>query len=805
MHHFIIRLLVALFCCLPALTAAATTQSIHVEWGYTPPSAPAVTGFKLYQEGVFACQTQDPNATTMDCQVSLVQETTNFTLTAIFSDGTESPHSTPFPFTIASSTTKPSATGSNLIVLSWDYPTSTAITGFRAYQNSGLIGETNDPTVRSLNCITDLPSGTVSYTLTAVNSDGTETTISNTLTYTPDITVTPGTTELKAAITASTTSGPAPLSVEFNASTSTGTITSYLWDFGDGSTATPQTVNHQYVNAGTYTAKLTIANTTTGNTSTTTIAVTASAVAEPDPIPPTAVISSSAATGQAPLTVSFDGSGSTATNATLASYNWSFGDGSSATGASVSHAYTTAGTYSATLTVTDSKGLTSQVSTPVIVTAPTITNKAPQAVISATTTSGSVPLTVTFNGDSSSDSDGSISSYVWNFGDGSTATGKSVIHTYITEATFTATLQVTDNQGATGSSNVTITVKTETPTTEVKIETGEVTVSSEWVRVPLTSTPTFTNPIVIAGPPSFNNSEPCVVRLRNIDKTGFDIKLSEWNYLDGTHPQETISYLVMEKGRHTLPNGSIIEAGSFTGTTSFKTVTFSAVFPKTPVVLTTVASVKEADTISGRMKNIGPSSFAYYFREQEKNINKHLNETINFIAWEPSKGTIGSMQYEVAKTANAVTNAWYSGTYQSSFSQPPLLLADMQTTADTDTSALRVQQQTATGFQMKAEEEQSKDSEVTHPTETVGYIALNQPEEKVLASFTWEFDAAQEAAINGFQILANGEPICTSDAPTARQLSCEITKPTTTTAFTIQAIEKTGGYSTPSNNITYTP
>ena len=57
-----------------------------------------------------------------------------------------------------------------------------------------------------------------------------------------------------------------------------------------------------------------------------------------------------------------------------------------------------------------------------------------------------------------------------------------------------------------------------------------------------------------------------------------------------------------------------------------------------------------------------------------------------------------------------------------------MLLADMQTTNNIDTSALRVQQLTATGFQVKVEEEQSKDSEVTHPAETVGYIALDKVE-----------------------------------------------------------------------------
>ena len=824
MHIQIIRFLFLLCCCLPGLALAATAQpidkTIHVEWGYTPPTSPAVTGFNLYQEGkdAFVCRAEGSTATAMDCPVSLTQATTSFTLTATFDDGTESPRSAPFLFTISDNpleppvspeqgtgsklfsfqwampadttslkgyriylnnvllceTSDPSATTiackadliretmtfsmtkvaadgtesgpSNLLVFdptaypelfntkqltfSWEYNQTATVKGFRIYQNASLICQTNDPAARQLTCTVDLLTTPVTYTLTAVNADNSETSFSNALTYigggASDGT---GGQELKAMIAADSVSGPAPLTVTFNGAASTGGVTGYQWDFGDGSIATTPTANHTYATAGTYTAKLTVAN-SSGATNTTTIAITASSppVAAP-PTPPAAVISSSAAAGPAPLTITFDGSGSKATNATIASYTWSFGDGASGTGATVSRAYTSAGTYTASLTVTDSKGLSNSATTPVVVTAPTTTNKPPQAVISATPTSGSAPLTVTFNGGNSTDSDGTISSYVWNFGDGGTASGKSVTHTYTSAATFTASLQVTDDKGATGAATVVITAKTELPTTtDIKIETGEVTVSGTWVRVPLT-TP-FTNPIVVAGPPSFNNADPCTIRIRNVDKTGFDIAVTKWDYLTNPHPQETVSYLVMEQGHTTLPDGTAIEAGSFTGAASFKTVPFKSAFTKIPVVITTVASMNDAKTVSGRLKGISTSSFSYSYQEQEKNTNKHLDETVHYIAWEPGSGTIGTLHYAVAKTANSVSDAWYSEKYQPALSQPPLLLADMQTTNDAAPAALRVQNQSATGFQVKAEAEMSKNNKAKHAAETVGYITLDQPQAK---------------------------------------------------------------------------
>ena len=88
-------LALVLFC--PAL-AMATPRSIHVEWGYTPPSEPAVTGFRLYQEGVAVHDWPGADVRVGDATVDLTATITNFTLTATFADSTESPHSAPFAF-----------------------------------------------------------------------------------------------------------------------------------------------------------------------------------------------------------------------------------------------------------------------------------------------------------------------------------------------------------------------------------------------------------------------------------------------------------------------------------------------------------------------------------------------------------------------------------------------------------------------------------------------------------------------------------------------------------------------------------
>ncbi|SRR5579884_352791 len=87
-----------------------------------------------------------------------------------------------------------------------------------------------------------------------------------------------------------------------------------------------------------------------------------------------------------------------------------------------------------------------------------IANQPPAAVLSASPTSGTAPLAVSFDGSGSSDPDGTIASYAWNFGDGGTGSGATISHTYAAPGTYTAKLTVTDNAGAGSSASTVITV-----------------------------------------------------------------------------------------------------------------------------------------------------------------------------------------------------------------------------------------------------------------------------------------------------------------------------------------------------------
>ena len=199
--------------------------------------------------------------------------------------------------------------------------------------------------------------------------------------------------------------GPAPLDVAFDASSSSdpeGPLASYAWNFGDGATGTGVTASHTYTAVGNYIATLTVTD-AGGLPATTTRTVT---VTNAPNTPPTAAFSATPTTGPAPLAVSFDASASSDTQGPISSYSWTFGDGGTATGVGTNHTYAQ-GTYVATLTVTDSGGLTASTTRTIAV--GSTENVPPTAVAVATTPpTGLAPLTVSFSGAGSSDPEGPL-------------------------------------------------------------------------------------------------------------------------------------------------------------------------------------------------------------------------------------------------------------------------------------------------------------------------------------------------------------------------------------------------------------
>ncbi|WP_395011079.1 collagenase [Undibacterium sp.] len=234
------------------------------------------------------------------------------------------------------------------------------------------------------------------------------------------------------------------LSVNFSdtSTDSDGSIASRSWNFGDGTTSTAANPAKTYSASGTYNVVLTVTDNSGGTASTNkSITVTASNVL------PVAGFTNTVSN----LSVNFTDT-STDSDGSIASRSWRFGDGTTSTVANPSKTYSAAGTYNVVLTVTDNLGGTASTNKSI-----TVTAGSSNALPVANFTSGVTGLTAYFT-DSSTDSDGTIASRLWNFGDGTTSSLVNPAKTYAVAGTYTVTLRVTDNQGAQATRTATVTV-----------------------------------------------------------------------------------------------------------------------------------------------------------------------------------------------------------------------------------------------------------------------------------------------------------------------------------------------------------
>lgn len=262
-------------------------------------------------------------------------------------------------------------------------------------------------------------------------------------------------------------------------------------------------------------------------------------------------------------------------------------------------------------------------------------------------------------------------------------------------------------------------------------EAGIVTTNSPTENQPITVTfsEALTDP-VFALTATNNGGNQFILRVvdqtldANGDTTSFTFIIEEWEYHDGPHgATETINWLAVEKGVHTLPDGRTIEAGtstiSSTGQNTGGSATFAGGFTDPPVVLTSVMSENDTTTVDSDPSNITATGFDLTLQEEEAQDGVHAAETIGWIAIEEG----GDATSGTASTNTGFDEQVDTIDLNASFTNS-VVLGETQTLNGPDTATVVIDGQSNSSVDVFLEEERSDDFETNHKNETVGIVAF---------------------------------------------------------------------------------
>lgn len=254
------------------------------------------------------------------------------------------------------------------INLAWDASPSTGVGGYKIYygtssKNYTLSVDAGNVTSYTMTGLQD--GATYYFALKAYNiAKSIESAYSNEVSAPVTTTAT-----VTVDFSANVTSGNPGMVVAFTPTT-TGTISQWLWDFGDGGTSTAQTPTHTYNLVGSYTVSLTA---TGSGSSGSAVKIKPNFITVTNPaLPPVANFTVDSVSGVAPKTFSFTDT----STGTVSAWQWNFGDGATSTSRNPAHTYSTAGVYSVSLTVSGSGGSNTMSKSSLI----TVTNPLPNTI-----------------------------------------------------------------------------------------------------------------------------------------------------------------------------------------------------------------------------------------------------------------------------------------------------------------------------------------------------------------------------------------------------------------------------------------
>ncbi|KAA9009765.1 hypothetical protein [Histidinibacterium aquaticum] len=258
-------------------------------------------------------------------------------------------------------------------------------------------------------------------------------------------------------------------------------------------------------------------------------------------------------------------------------------------------------------------------------------------------------------------------------------------------------------------------------------ETGTLTLDHNEQTVTLQQS--YETPVVIAFVATERGGQPVNVRVTEASGNDLTLRLQEPNYLDGTHADERVNYLVVEAGTWILPDGTFIEAGvldsNLLSPQGFKTVQFDAAFDGTPVILSQVQTSNGPDFVTTRQRDADATGFELTMQEEEAlNDGGHTAERLGWVAIEAGSGRSGNISW-LSGRGSGVTHSGGSVGLGARVDGGVNVIAALSSFAGGNTAWARGRGSTDTAFEIFVEEDESQDDETEHASETVDFFVFD--------------------------------------------------------------------------------
>ena len=230
--------------------------------------------------------------------------------------------------------------------------------------------------------------------------------------------------------------------------------------------------------------------------------------------------------------------------------------------------------------------------------------------------------------------------------------------------------------------------------------TGVASVTHDWQTVPVPAT--FMDPVVIAGPATYNGTDPGEIRVRSVTPTSFQIRFQEWDYLDGWHGAEQVRWFVIERGGWDYGGGVLCMVNEFPISNAN---VFSPAWVRPPLTLTsgpprvyaTQQTANGPSAVTERISNVGLTGFNVALQEEEAADAMHAEETLGYCMW--GLGTGGVSAPRAGQQLSVAT----IGVPGASAAEP------------------------RNGWETLIVEEQSLDAETWHCAETINVMSVGAP------------------------------------------------------------------------------